>query len=134
MQDQVTIIVVPRDRFSSVIPCAQSIIEHTKIPFRFVFLDFGYSRSILAELRKVCANIPTEIVSLGPSIPVVAFKDYLPKIATPYLAWVDNDTYVTPGWMDAIFARVAKGARVIMPLTLEREGLDIDPRKAPLRN
>jgi hypothetical protein len=134
MPEQVTIVVVPRDRFSSVIECARSIIDNTGIPFRFAFLDFGYSKSTLAELRTLCGNIPTDIITLGPTIPMVAFQAYLPKVATRYLAWVDNDTFVTAGWMDLLLSRAAKGARVIMPLTLEREGLDIDPRKIPYRN
>ena len=134
MEEQVTILVVPRDRFSSVLECAQSILENTSVPFRFVFLDFGYTKDTLAKLRTLCAKVPTEIVTLGPTIPMVAFKDYLPKVTTRYLAWVDNDTFVAPGWMEAMLSRAAKGARVIMPLTLEREGLDIDPRKIPLRN
>jgi hypothetical protein len=134
MAEQVTIVVVPRDRFSSVIECARSIIDNTGIPFRFAFLDFGYSQAVLTELRALCSNIPTEIITLGPSIPIVAFRDYLPKVTTRYLAWVDNDTFVTPGWLDLLLSRAAKGARVIMPLTLEREGLDVDPRKVPLRN
>src|SRR5947199_6132441 len=102
MYEQVTIVVVPRDRFSSVIPCARSIIEHTGIPFRFVFLDFGYSKPLLAKLRQICIGIPIEIITLGPSIPVVAFSACVKEIATPYVAWVDNDTYVTAGWMDAL--------------------------------
>src|SRR5205823_2428468 len=114
--------------------CARSVIDNTGIPFRFAFLDFGYSTATLSELRALCGNIPTDIVTLGHAIPMVAFKDYLPKVTTTYVAWVDNDTFVTAGWLDALLGRAAKGARVVMPLTLEREGLDIDPRKVPLRN
>src|ERR1043165_8259102 len=105
MAEQVTIVVVPRDRFSSVIECARSIIDNTGIPFRFAFLDFGYSEAVLTELRARCSNIPTEIITLGPSIPIVAFRDYLPKVTTRYLAWVDNDTFVTPGWLDLLLSR-----------------------------
>jgi hypothetical protein len=134
MNEQVTVLVVPRDRFSSVLECTQSILDNTSVPFRLVFLDFGYSRSTLARLKTLCGSVPTEIVSLDLSIPMVAFKEYLPKVTTRYLAWVDNDTFVAAGWMEALLNRAAKGAKVIMPLTLEREGLDIDPRKIPLRN
>ena len=134
MPEPVTIVVVPRDRFSAVVECARQIVEHTKTPFRIAFLDFGYPGATLAALRAVCAGIPMEIVSIGPSIPIVAFCDFLPKITTRYVAWVDNDTFVTAGWMEALMSRAAKGARVIMPVTLERTGLDIDPRDIPLRN
>lgn len=134
MSAQVTIVVVPRDRFSSVLPCAESILEHTDVPYRLVFLDFGYSSRTVARLRERCAGIPTEIVPVGLTIPILAFRDYLPRIATPYVAWVDNDTFVTSGWMTAFLNRAAEGARVIMPVTLEREGLDADARPISLRN
>lgn len=134
MQEQITIVVVPRDRFSSVIQCVESIRQNTTVPYRLAILDFGYSHSLLSKLRTLCTGIPNEIITLGPTIPMVAFRNFLPSVSTRYLAWVDNDTFVAPGWMEALLARAAKGARVIMPLTLEREGLDIDPRKIPLRN
>ena len=132
--EEVTIVVVPRDRFSSVLGCTASLLEHTAVPFRLVFLDFGYSRRTLKHLREMCSAVPLEIVPCGRTIPMLALKEYLPQISTKYFAWVDNDTYVTPGWMTILFERAAVGARVIMPMTLEREGLDADSRKIPLRN
>lgn len=138
MPEQVTIVVVPRDRFSSVIDCTRSIIENTAEPVRLVYLDFGYSPRQLAGVRELTAGLPLEIVDCGRAIPILAFASYLPKIETEYTVWVDNDTYVTPGWLTALLARSAPGAapraRVILPATLEREGLDVDTRKIPLRN
>jgi hypothetical protein len=134
MTEQVTIVVVPRDRFSSVVGCVRSILQNTDVPFRLVVLDFGYAAGTLRQLRELCADVPTEIVPCGRTIPMVAFRDILPKITTRFTAWVDNDTFVTPGWMSALLNRAAQGARVILPVTLEREGLDTDPRKIPLRN
>src|SRR5262245_44487679 len=114
--------------------CAESILKNTEVPYRLVFLDFGYSRSTLARLRSLCAAVPMEIVTLGRVIPMAAFQQHLPKVTTRYVAWVDNDTCVTPGWMSALLDRANQGARVICPVTLEREGLDTDPRRIPLRN
>lgn len=134
MSEQVTIVVVPRDRFSSVIDCTKSLLSNTDVPFRLVFLDFGYNHRELDELRRMCADVPTEVVPCGRTIPMLALKRYLPRITTPYFAWVDNDTYVTPGWMNTLLERAALGARVILPVTMEREGLDVDNRQIPLRN
>src|SRR5262249_38368371 len=132
--EQVTIVVVPRDRFSSVCDCAASLMAHTEVPFRLAFLDFGYPRRVHQRLAEVCRAVPTEIVPAGRTIPMRAFADYLPKVATPFVTWVDNDTFVTPGWLTALLDRASQGARVILPVTLEREGLDGDPRRIPLRN
>lgn len=134
MTEQVTIVVVPRDRFSSVVECAKSIVAHTSEPFRFVFLDFGYSAKTLKRLKQAVGSVPTEIVAFGRTIPMTAFREYLGNIKTRYTAWVDNDTFVSPGWLTALLHRAAQGARVILPLTLERDGLDVDQRGIPLRN
>jgi hypothetical protein len=134
MSPEVTIVIVPRDRFSSVVDCTASILKHTPEPIRLVYLDFGYDRATVEQLRKLTKDVPTEFVNCGRMIPILAFKDYLPNIKTRYTVWVDNDTYATPGWLTAMLERAAMGARVILPVTLEREGLDTDERKIPLRN
>jgi hypothetical protein len=134
MSEAVTVVVVPRDRFSSVCDCAAALVQNTKEPIRVVFLDFGYPRKDLKRLREICRAVPTEVVPCGRVIPMQAFLQYLPRITTPYVAWLDNDTFVTPGWLTACRDRAAQGARVVLPVTLEREGLDADPRKIPLRN
>lgn len=134
MKAEVTIVVVPRDRFSSVVDCVRSIAKHTPVAFKLVILDFGYSQGTLEEIRRGAGKAPLEIVPCGRTIPISAFANYLPKIDTPFTAWVDNDTYVTPGWMTTMLSRAAEGARVILPVTLECEGLDVDTRKIPLRN
>lgn len=134
MDAEVTIVIVPRDRFSSAGICVRSIVQNTAEPVRLVLLDFGYTKSQLAEVRAAAGSTPLEIVPCGRTIPMAAFRNYLPKIPTKYVAWVDNDTFVTEGWLTACLSRAAAGARVVLPVTLEREGLDIDPRKIPVRN
>ena len=134
METALTVVIVPRDRFSSLAACVDSILKYTPKPFNLVLLDLGFSAKDLEQVRQMCAGLPLEIETMGPTIPVVAFQRYLPKLKTKYTAWVDSDTYVTAGWMEMLLARAAKGARVIMPLTLERSGLDVDARKIPLRN
>lgn len=138
MNEQVTIVIVPRDRFSSAVDCTRSIVKNTPEPVRLVVLDFGYSARQLTGIREAAGSLPLEIVDCGRTIPMVAFRNYLPKVTTPYVAWVDNDTYVTPGWLTTMLARSAPGAepraRVILPVTLECEGLDVDARNIPFRN
>lgn len=130
----VTIVVVPRDRFSSVEACTRSIIENTRTPYKLAFLDFGYSPATRAALRQRCAGIDMELVDCGRSIPMEAFRDFLPRITTKYTCWVDNDTFVTPGWMETLVRGAEQeGMRAILPLTFEREGLDVDARRLEKR-
>jgi len=131
---EVTIVVVPRDRFSSVVPCVESILEHTPESFHLMVLDFGYSAATVAALTARCSGRSWELVPCGRTIPMEAFRAALPRIDSPYTCWVDNDTFVTPGWM-ATLLRGARdeGMRVILPLTWDREGLDIDARRLVMR-
>lgn len=134
MSELVTIVVVPRDRFSSVEACVASIVEHTAEPFRLVILDFGYPRATLDAVRRTAKHIPLEIVECSRTIPMDAFRAYLPKIQTKYTCWVDNDTFVTPGWMTTLLRSAeVDGMRVMLPLTWERDGLDVDARGLTMR-
>jgi hypothetical protein len=134
MDDPVTIVVVPRDRFSSVVACIEAIVRYTEPPYRLAVLDFGYSRADLESVKRAAAKVPCEIVPTGRVIPMVGFAAYLPRITTRYVAWVDNDTYVMEGWLRPLLARAASGARVLLPVTFEREGLDVDARRLVMRN
>jgi hypothetical protein len=132
--DEVTILIVPRDRFSSVVECARSILDNTEPPFHLSFLDLGYDRATLATLRDACHDVSFEIVPMHGRIPMEALRQHVGQIRTQYVAWVDNDTFVTKGWLKALVGRARQGARVALPVTLEREGLGTDPRSIPLRN
>lgn len=134
MSEDVAILIVPRDRFSSVVDCTRSILQNTEHSFRLMFLDLGYDRATLAKLREVCREVPTEIVTMPRTIPIEALRHCAARIATRYTVWVDNDTFVTKGWLSSLLARAGKGARVILPVTLEREGLDTDLHAIQLRN
>lgn len=134
VEPEVTIVVVPRDRFSSVVACVKSILEHTPESLHLMILDFGYSAATRRALAAACEGQSWELVPCRRTIPMEAFRSVLPRITTPYTCWVDNDTFVTPGWMTTMLRGArAEGMRVILPLTWEREGLDIDARRLPMR-
>jgi len=134
MNEPVTIVVMPRDRFSSVAAAVGSIVENTAEPIELFVLDFGYTAAQKAAIASVCGPTRVQVVPCGRQIPLSAFREFLPRIRTRVFAWVDNDTYVQPGWLTLALARMASGARVVLPVTLEREGLDTDRRRLPLRN
>ena len=111
MMCDVTIVVVPRDRFSSVVACIRSILENTPEPFKLVVFDFGYSEQTLAEVRQICGTQEMEIEPCHRTIPMTALKNYIPKVMTKWLAWVDNDTFVSPGWLTAALKRAEQAHR-----------------------
>src|SRR5690606_4503259 len=100
---------------------------YTEKVYKLAFLDFGYSEATRASLRQICQGIEMELVDCGRKIPMDGFRDFLPSVTTPYTCWVDNDTFVTPGWMTQLIKGAREeGMRAILPLTFEREGLDVD--------
>src|SRR3546814_3803974 len=52
MDPVVTIIVTPRDRYSGLDECIDSVYRHTQEPFRLWILDLAYPASIIDPVRK----------------------------------------------------------------------------------
>jgi len=98
-----TIVVVPRERFSHSLETVDQIYAVTEPPFELVYVDGGSPRSVrvglerrarrhgfrlLREQRYLC---PNEARNLG-----------LRHARTPYVAFLDNDALVTPGWLEKL--------------------------------
>lgn len=119
----VTIVVVPRERFSYAKTSLESIYEHTQIPFNLVYID-GNSPKKLKQYLKEQSQLkgfkllrsdiylyPNQARNLG-----------LQHVDTKYLAFVDNDVVVSPGWLSAL-VRCAEetDATVVGPLMCQHD-------------
>ncbi len=132
MTAKLTVIVGPRDRYSGVIECIDSIYEHTTAPFDLIVLDLDYPASIANKLRqRIERETNARIESFGLITPMAALSSVLPGINTERLAWIDNDSRVTSGWFEPLDKVVGQGAAVASPLILEKEGVD---QGAEIRN
>ncbi|MGH7402794.1 MAG: glycosyltransferase family 2 protein [Candidatus Rokuibacteriota bacterium] len=115
---EVTLIVVPRERFGMTRRSLESIYANTDPPFTLIYVD---GRSPAATRRYLAAQAkergfrlirteryltPNEARNLG-----------IAQASTPYVVFVDNDVLVTPGWLEAL-VRCARetGAWVVGPL------------------
>jgi len=119
----VTIVVVPRERFSYAQTSLESIYEHTQIPFKLVYVD-GNSPCSVSEYLQAQAKVhhfqlirtdyylyPNQARNLG-----------LAQVDTPYLVFIDNDVVVTPGWLQALVQCAEEtGASVVGPLMGQHE-------------
>lgn len=120
---QVTLVVVPRERFSCTQASLESIYEHTQTPFNLVYVD-GNSPAPVKDYLAVQAKAkqfqlirtdyylhPNQARNLGAA-----------AVQTPYLVFVDNDVVVTPGWLRALLnCAEATGAAVVGPLMCQHE-------------
>ncbi len=117
----VTIVVVPRERFSYAVRSLENILRHTDdIPSSLVYVDGGspgHVRRYLVEraqqhnfklIRKNQYLSPNQARNLG-----------LQQVKSKYVVFIDNDVLVTPGWLAALVACAEKtGAWVVGPLYL----------------
>lgn len=121
MTADVTIVVVPRERFSRAIESLNSIYRHTDYPFKLVYVDGNSPPAIGARiadasrergftlLRRDRYLIPNEARNLG-----------LACVDTEFVVFLDNDVLVTPGWLERLVACARDtSAWLVIPLYLE---------------
>jgi len=122
-EPNVTVVVVPRERFSCSQASLESIYEHTQIPFHLVYVD-GNSPPVVQRyladkakekqfhlIRTDYYLHPNQARNLGAAV-----------VQTPYLVFVDNDVIVTPGWLTALITCAEEtGAAVVGPLMCQHE-------------
>jgi GT2 family glycosyltransferase len=121
----VTIVVSPRERFSYARTSLESILEHTEAPYRLVYVDGGSPRGVRRYLEERARERGFELIRTEHHLsPNRARNLGLARVKTPYVAFIDNDVVVSPGWLDAL-VRCAEetGATVVSPLVCQGEPL-----------
>lgn len=121
---RVTIVVVPRERFSCTQQSLESIYEHTKIPFELVYVDGNspaqtkaylqqQARKNFKLIRTECYLYPNQARNIG-----------LKQVNTEYVVFIDNDVIVTPGWLsNLVDCADTTEAAVVGPLMCQYEPL-----------
>ncbi|MDJ0679232.1 MAG: glycosyltransferase [Xenococcaceae cyanobacterium MO_167.B52] len=125
LEPQVTIVVVPRERFSCTQQSLESIYEHTQIPFKLIYIDGNSpakTKSYLEQqaqekdfkiIRTECYLYPNQARNIG-----------LKHVDTKYLVFFDNDVIVTPGWLTNLVDCAEKtNSAVVGPLMCQYEPL-----------
>lgn len=122
---QVTIIVVPRERFSCTQESLESIYQYTEIPFKLIYIDGNSPTKIknyLEEeakaknfklIRTHCYLTPNKARNIG-----------IKHIDTKYLVFFDNDVIVTQGWLKHLVNCAEEtNAAVVGPLMCQEKPL-----------
>jgi GT2 family glycosyltransferase len=114
----VTIVVVPRERFSLAPQSLRSVLENTEPLYKLIYVDGGspgwVRRIIESQVRE---NNFTLIRSDRYLSPNEARNLGFAKVQTKYTLFLDNDVIVAPGWLNGL-VRCAEetGAEVVGPL------------------
>jgi len=122
---QVTIVVVPRERFSCTQESLESIYTYTQIPFNLIYVDGNSPRHIRHYLEAQAKEKNFEIVRTNYYLsPNHARNIGLSYVKTEYVVFIDNDVVVTPGWLEALVdCSQQTNATVVGPLMCEKKPL-----------
>lgn len=117
-EPQVTIVVVPRERFSYTRESLESIYEHTKTAFNLVYVDGGSPTQIRDYLANQAQKKNFELIRTEHYLsPNHARNLGLSKVNSKYVVFIDNDVVVTPGWLHQLVECAEEtGATVVSPL------------------
>ncbi|MGB3295625.1 MAG: glycosyltransferase [Phormidesmis sp.] len=120
---QVTLVVVPRERFSCTEASLASIYEHTQVPFELVYVDGNSPPHVQQYLEAQAQQRNFELVRTEQYLfPNQARNIGLARVKTPYLVFIDNDVVVSPGWLQALLSCAEEAnAAVVGPLMCQDE-------------
>ena len=115
----ITIVVVPRERFSYSQQSLDSIYQYTDMPFELVYVDGGSPKSVQRYLRQTSVDRDFTLVRTEHFLaPNQARNLGLSQVTTDYVLFIDNDVHVSHGWLKQLWACAQEtDAAVVCPLT-----------------
>ncbi|MEW6271868.1 MAG: glycosyltransferase [Thermodesulfobacteriota bacterium] len=115
---KVTIICVPRERFGHAKASLESLLAETEPPYKLIYVDGGSPAAERDHLQRMAISHGFQLIRSDIYLtPNQARNIGLRGATTPYVAFVDNDVEVTPGWLEALVACADEtGADVVTPL------------------
>ncbi|MDJ0674325.1 MAG: glycosyltransferase [Calothrix sp. MO_167.B42] len=122
-EPQVTIVVVPRERFSCTQRSLESIYQYTDIPFKLIYVDGNSPTKVKKYLATQAQEKNFQLIRTYYYLsPNHARNIGLSQVDTKYLVFVDNDVIFSPGWLQALVKCAEEtGATVVGPLMCEKE-------------
>ncbi len=120
---QVTIIVVPRERFQFTQKSLESLYDNTHYPFQLIYIDNNSPEHIRQYLEQQAKEKGFDYVRSPHYLsPTQARNAGLRRVTTPYVAFVDNDILFAPGWLSALMTCSQEtGASVVGSLVCQYE-------------
>src|ERR1700758_827683 len=99
----ITIVVVPREQFSKSQISLESIYAVTPHPFRLVYVDGNSPRSVRRYLEHKAAALGFKLIRIENYLTSNEARNIgLREVQTKYVAFLDNDVLVQPGWLAAL--------------------------------
>lgn len=124
-EPQVTIVFVPRERFSCTRESLESIYEYTEIPFKLIYVDGNSPAKVRQYLQDQAHLKDFQIIRTDYYLsPNQARNLGLAQVATKYVVFIDNDVIVSPGWLkNLVQCAEETQATVVGPLMCQNQPL-----------
>ncbi len=122
---QITIIVVPRERFQFTQDGLESLYNNTRCPFRLIYIDNNSPKKTKQYLVQQALARKFNLIQLSHyHSPNQARNIGLRRVKTPYVVFVDNDVVFAPGWLEALLqCSQETGASVVGSLVCQYQPL-----------
>ena len=122
---KVTVVCVPRERFSFARRSLISLYKNTDEPFRLVYVDNRSPRSLRCFLEEMQPKLGFVLVKTPHLLSPNQARDLgLKYTHTDYVVFIDNDVEFAPGWLGPLVKCAEEtGATVVGPLTCRHQPL-----------
>ncbi len=119
----VTLVVVPRERFSYTRQSLESIYQYTKIPFNLIYIDGKSPIKTANYLQEQSQKKGFQLIRMETYLsPNEARNIGLSHVQTKYLVFMDNDVIVSEGWLSQLVqCAETTEASVVGPLMCQDE-------------
>ncbi|MEO1124753.1 MAG: glycosyltransferase [Cyanobacteria bacterium J06639_16] len=119
----VTVVVVPRERFNYTQTSLESLYSHTQISFDLVYVDGNSPPAVQRYLEVQAKEKRFQLIRVNHYLsPNFSRNLGLQKVKTPYVVFVDNDVIVSSGWLKTLITCAeTHQATVVGPLVCEQE-------------
>ena len=117
---KVTIVIVPRERFSHSERTLDSVYQETTFPFKLIYVSAGTPDPMYRRIASQAESKGFKLIHTERFLsPNQARNLGAREVSTEYLVFLDNDALVTRGWLEALVQCAEEtGAWVVGPLYL----------------
>ena len=124
MQPPVTVVVVPRERFSRSEISLECLYRNTPKPFDLIYVDGHSPPRLRTYLEQHAGQKRFQLIRVPHFVPDPQLRNIgLREVKTPYVVFIENDVLVRAGWLQALLDCAAETkAPLVGPLYIEHLG------------
>lgn len=122
MPTEVTIVITPRERYSGILSCIESVYSNTPdTAFELVYADGALPADVAEAVQRESEKRGFKFIRFDyPLTPNEGRNFGVENAETPYVVFVDNDVTVTPHWLEPLLDTAKEtNAWLVGPVTLD---------------